>query len=90
MEMNEIVLELNVRIAILHLDDETAKKVIDLIFWAMEETAKMKLSQPLYSNKIVPDDECKQSKCANTTTGCVGYCKLDEITKGLSVTMPPP
>jgi len=44
-------------------------------------------SQPAYSNKIVPDSQCKQSKCANATTGCVGYCKLDELSKGLSVTM---
>ena len=44
-------------------------------------------SQPAYSNKIVPDSQCKQSKCANATTGCVGYCKLDELSKGLSVTV---
>jgi len=43
-------------------------------------------SQPAYSNKIVPDEECKQGKCANTTTGCVGHCRLDELSKGLSVT----
>ena len=39
------------------------------------------------SSYIVPDRYCKQSKCANATTGCVGYCKLDELSKGLSVTM---
>jgi len=39
------------------------------------------------SSDIVPDRYCKQSKCANATTGCVGYCKLDELSKGLSVTM---
>jgi len=43
-------------------------------------------SQPAYSNKIVPDSQCKQSKCANATTGCVGHCRLDELSKGLSVT----
>jgi len=38
------------------------------------------------SSDIVPDRYCKQSKCANTTTGCVGHCRLDELSKGLSVT----
>ena len=43
--------------------------------------------KPSYKTNIVPDSQCKQSKCANATTGCVGYCKLDELSKGLSVTM---
>ena len=39
------------------------------------------------SSDIVPDRYCKQSKCANTTTGCVGHCRLDEVIAGQSVTV---
>jgi hypothetical protein len=39
--------------------------------------------------EVVPDKFCKQNKCARPTTGCIGYCKLDEINKGFIVTMVP-
>lgn len=43
MEQNEFELNLYERIAPLKLDDETKKQVIDIVFWAMEEVAEMRL-----------------------------------------------
>lgn len=43
MEQNEFTLNLYERIAPLSLDDETKKQVIDIVFWAMEEVAKMEI-----------------------------------------------
>lgn len=40
---------------------------------------------PTEQNRYVPDSECKQHRCANSTTGCFGHCRFDEIFAGVAL-----